>query len=285
MQSTTRPSAMEPVAGSERWRQNKQRWQNEFAIGATVLRSRPSWITFDPASVCNLRCVQCPRQHPNSTFQEHRADPMLFERLRDSLPSLERLTLYGLGEPLLSDLFWAIVEDEATAQVPMIDINTNGTLLTARNVDRLLNAHLTWIKVSIDAATPDTFRRIRGGSLQNVVTGVRRLTARRREVNRTNLHISIGMTLMLENIRELPAMIELSQELGADAFWAQHLQMRGDGSSDDWRVERHGWTFVYDEQHLSNAPALSNAMVRRARAIADGRDFYFQLDPELWLPE
>jgi len=73
------------------------------------------------------------------------------------------------------------------------------------------------------------------------------------------------MTLMLENIRELPMMVDLASELGADALWAQHLVMRNDHSQDNWRITVGGWTFVYNDQHLSNDPCLSNEMVRQAR--------------------
>src|SRR5215475_1838828 len=71
---------------SELWRLNKQRWQEEYARGATVVESRPAWITLDTGDTCNLHCVHCPRENPGGGFVEHNADQSLVDRLRDSLP-------------------------------------------------------------------------------------------------------------------------------------------------------------------------------------------------------
>jgi hypothetical protein len=39
---------------------------------------------------------------------------------------------------LLSDVCWRLVESSQTARIPDIDVNSNGTLLSDSNVDRLL---------------------------------------------------------------------------------------------------------------------------------------------------
>jgi hypothetical protein len=93
--------------------------------------------------------------------------------------------------------------------------------------------------------------------------------------------------LMMENIRELPSFIALACDLKVDGADAWHLHMRSDGSLDEWRLERAGWTFVYNDQSLHNAPALSNEMVRQAQAIADQRGFNFspRSPYPIWLPE
>ncbi len=207
----------------ELWRLNKQQWQDEYERGVTVVESRPAWIFLDPGAVCNLRCVQCPRENPGGGFVERRTDDIIADRVMDFLPYLERLTLYGLGEPLLSDLFWRFVEDDRTKFIPHIDVNTNGTLLSEKNVERLLASNLEFLKLSLDGATPHTFQKIRGGNLEKVLAGARRLLNRRRELGRSDFLMWVSMTLMVENICELPMMVDLACELGADALWARHL--------------------------------------------------------------
>jgi MoaA/NifB/PqqE/SkfB family radical SAM enzyme len=265
--------------------QNKRLAQLEFATGETVLASRPSWILLDPGTVCNLRCVQCPRENPSNKFEEQKTSIELVNKVLAVSPYLERLSLQGLGEPLLSDVFWKIIEDENTKSITNIDINTNGTLLSDKNVDRLLKSNLKWLRISLDGATSRTYRKIRGGSLTKVVDGIRRLTCRRNELGKSDFIVWIQMTLMQENIRELPMMIDLGYELGTDALCAGHMHMSSDGAEDNWRLTHGGWTFVYKEQHLSNNPALSNEMVRLAQARADELGYNFHIDPELWLKE
>jgi MoaA/NifB/PqqE/SkfB family radical SAM enzyme len=239
---------------------------------------------FDPGSICNLRCVQCPREH--HAFVERSGDPVIADKILDQLSYVSRLTLVGLGEPLLSDLFWRIVEDSRCRDVPNIEVNTNGTLLTERNVERLLKSHLTALMVSLDGATSETYNRIRrAANFSKVAAGIRRLTSRRQKMPRHDFRVSICMTLMVANIRELPQMVELACDLGVDRLWAQHLLLRSDNAY-NWRIENQDWTFEYGRQHLSNEPALSNEMVRKAKAVADARGFNFDLDAEkLWLSE
>jgi hypothetical protein len=101
----------------------------------------------------------------------------------------------------------------------------------------------------------------------------------------------MNMTLMMENIRELPLFIDLACDLGVDGADAWHLDTSSDmGVLDDWRLTHDNWTFIYNEQSLHNAPALNNEMVRRAQAIAEHRGFNFKPKPShrgtpLWLPE
>jgi radical SAM protein with 4Fe4S-binding SPASM domain len=276
---------LDPAHNKTLWYRNKLLCRTEFDDGIDIVQSRPAWISFDTGSVCNLRCVQCPRENPVGGFTEQKTEQKIVDRVFGFLPYLERLSLYGLGEPLLSDVFWSIIEHKNTAEIPNIDVNSNGTLLSDENVDRLLHSNLNALRISIDGATAETYRRIRGGSFDKVISGVRRLTERRQQLGRYDFKIWIAMTLMLENIRELPLMVDLAVELGVDALWAQHLVKKSDNSQDAWRITSRGWTFVYNDQHLSNAPSLSNDMVRQAQERAVQRHFKFELDPELWFPE
>jgi MoaA/NifB/PqqE/SkfB family radical SAM enzyme len=259
--------------------------EHEFKQGVTVVKSRPTWITIETTAVCNLRCVQCPREYLGMQFKETHLDPSIWHKITPFIPYMTHLQLHGLGEPLLADLFWQIVNDDKTKAVDLVDVNSNGTLFTERNVERLLNSGLNFLNISLDAATAPTYKKIRGGNFDKVIAGIRRLTTRRKELGSTGLRIWMNMTLMMENIRELPLFIDLACDLGVDAVDAWHLNMRSDGAADDWRLTHDNWTFVYNEQHLSNAPTLSNEMVRRAQAIAEQRGFNFKPRSHLWLPE
>jgi MoaA/NifB/PqqE/SkfB family radical SAM enzyme len=267
-------------------------WQ-EFRDGVRVVSARPTWITLETTAVCNLRCVQCAREYPGGTFEETQMDEALFGKLEPFIPYLKHLQLHGLGEPLLAPLFWQIVENEETRNIDIVDTNSNGTLFTPRNVDRLLNSALKLVNISLDAATQPTFKKIRGGNLDKIIAGIRRLTTRRAEMRNERpdaefLRIVMNMTLMVENIRELPTFIELASDLGVDEVEVWHLNLRGDGTANDWRITHDGWEFVYDEQHLSHAPALSNEMVRQATELAKARGIAFNPSANgasIWFPE
>ena len=150
--------------------------------------------------------------------------------------------------------------------------------MSDENVDRLLASNLKILRIALDGATPETYKRIHGGNLSEVTEGIRRLTNRRTERGGSSLKIYLQMTLMLENIHELPMMIDLGHDLGTDALWARHLD-RGDG------IQAHdGWIFDYEAQHLSNHPVLSGKMLEAAEARADKIGYSFHLYSELWMP-
>jgi MoaA/NifB/PqqE/SkfB family radical SAM enzyme len=273
------------------WLGNRRLWQQEFKDGVACVKSKPSWVSLETTAICNLRCVQCPRENPSTRFVETEMDESVAEKFLENLPYVTHLQLFGLGEPLLSKLFWKMIEDYRTKDIDLVDANSNGTLFTERNVDRLLRSNLNFVNVSLDAATPLTYKRIRGGNFEKVIAGTKRLTARRRdlrasgELGRANFRIWMNMTLMVENIRELPLFIELAHEVGVDAVDVWQMNMRSDGTTINWRLTHDEWTFVYDEQHLSNAPALSNEMVRRAQDVAAEKGVRFTPRPDVWLPE
>jgi MoaA/NifB/PqqE/SkfB family radical SAM enzyme len=241
---------MTPLAAS-----NRALAEHEFKRGVAIVRSRPSWITLETSAVCNLRCVQCPRENPSRQFQETRMDPAFFTKIARYFPYLMHLQLHGLGEPLLADFFWQIVNDDGTRGIDLV-VNSNGTLLTERNVDRLLHSGLNLVNISLDAATASTYKKIRGGDFDKVVAGIRRLIARRKELGVTGLQIWMNMTLMMENICELPLFVDLACDLEVDGADVWHLDIRSDGVTDNWRLTHDNWTFVYNDQSLYNAPAL-----------------------------
>jgi MoaA/NifB/PqqE/SkfB family radical SAM enzyme len=273
------------------WVANRRIWQQEFRDGVTQVKSKPSWLSLETTAICNLRCVQCPREDPSTRFVETEMDESIADKILPNLPYVTHLQLFGLGEPLLSKLFWKLIEDNRSKEIDRVSVNSNGTLFSERNVDRLLRSNLNFINVSLDAATAYTYRKIRGGNFDKVVGGIKRLTACRQdlrasgELGRADFTVWMNMTLMVENIRELPLFMALAHEVGVDAVDVWHMNMRSDDTTRNWRLTHDGWTFVYDEQHLSNAPALSNEMVRRAQAVAAERGVVFDPRADVWLPE
>jgi MoaA/NifB/PqqE/SkfB family radical SAM enzyme len=162
--------------------------EQEFKQGATIVRARPAHIWLETSAVCNLRCVQCPREYPGRQFDETQLDSSAFNKIARYFPYLTHLNLTSLGEPLLADLFWQIVGDDRTRGID-IAVNSSGTLLTERNVDRLLNSGLNLINVSLDAATAPTYRKIRRGNFDKVIEGIRRLIAHRKDLGVTRLQV------------------------------------------------------------------------------------------------
>jgi len=166
--------------------------------------------------------------------------------LLSRMPMLTTVKLQGMGEPLLNRSFAEMVR---LARGRGIDVVTtsNGTLLTERACEEIVDSGLAEISVSIDGALPETFEGIRrNASFAKVTEGVRRLV-RARGASRLP-RIRVWMVAMRSNISEAAGLVSLCRELGVDDLaiqldvscwgkeeWLQpsrSLDSRGEG---DWK--------------------------------------------------
>ena len=107
---------------------------------------------------CNQKCIMCV---PDG---RHRKDVVPFDKFEDFVnqiqPYAEHITLMG-GETLLYP--WINEALELLAERGLaVTISTNATMLTKPLIEKLLTLRQLNLRCSIDAATRETYRRIRG---------------------------------------------------------------------------------------------------------------------------
>ena len=71
----------------------------------------------------------------------------------------------GTNEPLLIKDFEKYLKYAHSKNFIDIMINTNGSALTERRSKQLLDSGITRLRFSLDAATPETYAKIRVGSI------------------------------------------------------------------------------------------------------------------------
>jgi MoaA/NifB/PqqE/SkfB family radical SAM enzyme len=181
-------------------------------------------LQVEVTGACNLRCRMClVRYRPaldrrTALFPLHR-----FVALLDEASELERVTLQGLGEPLLHPDLTAMVAACAERGV-RVGFNTNGTLLTARRIDALLRAGLDWLHVSVDGAHARTFETIRDGArFDKVIRNLRRVVAMRSALKADRPTVQLNAVLMRTNLPELVDLVRLAADIGVDRMWVQAL--------------------------------------------------------------
>src|SRR5215475_6264054 len=171
----------------------------------------PKIISMTMTSRCNLRCVMCDHGIRNVKKEDFKSD--LVDMAGDFIASASLVDLTGLGEPLLSDLFWTILDKFPATANPadgefFLTFNTNGTLLNETNVERILKSRVRKIRVSVDSSDPDLFRKIRGTNLKPILEGLRRLIEKRNELGRSYPKIHVNMTLMRANLGDVRNMVD-----------------------------------------------------------------------------
>jgi radical SAM protein with 4Fe4S-binding SPASM domain len=146
-----------------------------------------------------------------------------FKGIIDELPHLEKVTLQGLGEPLLAPDLLRMINYAAARGIRM-GFNTNGMFLTPDRSERLVRAGLDWLHVSLDGATKETYEDIRHGSrFERVRENVIGLVQVMRRLGAERPRIMLVFVAMRRNVHELPALVRLASEWGIGALWVQNL--------------------------------------------------------------
>jgi len=163
---------------TEEWSEAKK-WNpfNSYKLLAQVYRwkliqrgeaiPQPALVTIDPTNNCNLKCIWCNSEYILKRRKSWLSKKTLLETA-DFLANwqgtkkwekgVEAVCIAGGGEPLLhhhvGDLIDRLVDNGIE-----VGVVTNGT-----HIDKFIKSlsKCTWVGVSVDAGTPETFKKIKG---------------------------------------------------------------------------------------------------------------------------
>ncbi|HEY6009622.1 MAG TPA: radical SAM protein, partial [Geobacteraceae bacterium] len=215
--------------------------QAELQAAAVVipphLRTSPSKLFVETTTRCNLGCFMCVKQAGSSGVTEGDLAPATFAALEPAFLHLEALVLNGIGEPLLNPHLEEFIRRARRAMpaTGWIGFQSNGLLLTNLRALSLVAAGLDRICLSIDAASPDTFRRVReGGELLDIEHAFAALVAARERCQRPDFRIGVEFVVMRSNLGELPAALRWAARQGASFAIVTHPGRRTRGAARLW---------------------------------------------------
>jgi radical SAM protein with 4Fe4S-binding SPASM domain len=235
----------------------------------------PRELQVEVTGACNLKCRMClvryrpPLGRVTASLTQER-----FRALLDALPDARRVTLQGLGEPLLAPDLMAMLA-EARGRGIEVGFNTNGMLLTRERAARLVALGVDWIHVSLDGATAATHEDIRDGAdFQRIGRNVQGLVRTRARAGRERPRIQLNVVAMRRNVAELPALVMTAARWGVDRVWVQNLSHSfGDRRDDPAFDAIREFTSA---EALWDDPAAAEAFAT-ARAFADATGLALRL--------
>jgi radical SAM protein with 4Fe4S-binding SPASM domain len=213
----------------------------------------------DVVNQCNLRCVMC---HFSAEAyyrrKKHEISVEDFERIAEQVfPLCAQVSLSIGTEPLLHSRIGELVAIAASYRIPWIYMHTNGLLLTERLIEQLIDARFNQLSISIDAATRDTYEKIRvGGQFEKLITNIRAVGQARLRRGTATPHVCFNVVLMRSNITELPAIVQLAHDLGVSGVAAVHMMHFREAMVDPER------------ESLRHHKDLCNRMLEEAGALA-----------------
>ena len=214
----------------------------------------PVCLYLETTNRCNLLCATCPRTYEEL---EPPADLSwgLFTRIVDQVPDLSRVVLHGVGEPMLVKNLAAMVGYLKQRGVYVL-FNTNGTVLNERNGRALIDAGLDELRVSLDAATRESFKVVRGRDyFTRILRNVRAFRDLQEREGHEKPRVSAWLTGLRETIAELPAFVEVAHSIGVREV---HLQRLVYFDKDPIGLARADQA-LFDQLHAEDAAALGAA--------------------------
>jgi len=231
----------------------------------------PRQVYIEVTNRCNSLCASCPLTYDHFLPFEpkHHLTWPQFRRIVDQLPRIERAVLHGIGEPLLNPHLprFIVHLKERGAHVLF---NTNAVLLDERRGDALGEAGLDELRVSLDAATPVLYHRLRGiNKFDQIIGNLRAFIAR--HGGRQHPRVSLWFVGMHENLHELPAFVRLAADIGVPEVYLQRLVYFGDGRKLD-----DGTTMVPEQSLFGTLARRQAELIAECEALAANLQLTFR---------
>ena len=223
------------------------------AIGLYTLLRLPEVVYYQPEQVkietttrCNLACRFCGHtwgaarglglEHLPEDDEANKSllnicrragrhmDLASFQRIIEQFPNMTRLDIQGMGEPLMNPDFPSFLELGVERNI-QVQFFTNATLLTRSLAQKIVQANVSEVSISLDGVTAQSYEMVRqGAQFEKVVENIRNFCEIRRQAGSRKPIIRLALVVTSFNVGELPQLVELAHNLGADQVVATQFK-------------------------------------------------------------
>ncbi len=183
----------------------------------------PPRIQVEVTNACHLGCTSCARHHwdananPIGVISEQTLD-----RLEPLFAAARELTIGGYGDPTEAPDALVQTVRRGKAAGCSVRLITGGAKLNGPLLERLAEAGLDRLVLSMDGARDATLRALRGVSLRAWLGWIRRARALAGDGARPLIQLNV--VLQRDNIEELPELVTLCADEGVAGIHAFHLK-------------------------------------------------------------
>lgn len=209
----------------------------------------PSVVGVEPTNNCNLDCVMCPRQEMTRKIGD--IDLGMFKHVIDDLKGKsEFVWLQDYGEPFLNKQIFDLIR-YAKSQGLKTGISTNGTVLTDKIIEGILDSGLDYLIFAIDGATKETYEKIRvGAKFEKVLENARRFLAAKQKRG-AKIFTVVQCIYMEATENEVSAFREMWTLPGVDAVRIRQVTYSGEkGSKFDNTTKNRPCYWLWSNPHV-----------------------------------
>jgi hypothetical protein len=189
---------------------------------------------------CNLACPSCRRERIIEKPSENEAKARTMEvKLKPLISRLRHLEINVAGELFVSKpsrQILAMISPESCPDLT-VDLISNGMLFTPAEWEKFPGIHgkVGGVRISIDAARPATFERLRRFGVHDVLLKNLEFLSRLRRSGEIG-SLSFSFTYQLENFREMEEFVAFGRAHGVDKVIFEPLQNVGAFTDDEYRA-------------------------------------------------
>lgn len=209
---------------------------------------------------CNLSCPSCRK---NFFFiKKDSEEYVLKTRLNDFIIDFIhrsnheiQINCTGSGDPFASNIFQDFLSklDYNKNNKIKILIQTNGVLFTQENwlkISNIQNLKHKSVLISLDAATEDTYNKIRVGGDWNKLMKNLEFVCELYDYNYLD-HVQLDFVVQQKNFREIPQFVKIAQHFGFGAYFSRLLNWN------TWTIEDFKKNDIFDIKHEEHNDFLS----------------------------
>ena len=184
----------------------------------------PHSVAIEPINKCNLKCPMCILNQSKLNRKRQEMSYENFKYIVDEIKDYTQAVYFGMaGEPLLNRHIVAMVGYASQKGLHVV-MDTNATLLTEELSEGLIESGLDTINVSLDGSSRESYENFRvNASFEQTVKNIATLCSTKRRMKKVTPIIVLQCVANKLNENELPEVLEICRELGADRFYIAPL--------------------------------------------------------------
>jgi radical SAM protein with 4Fe4S-binding SPASM domain len=178
----------------------------------------PIYVEVGPSGTCNHRCIFCALEYLG--YKARYIDTEVFKNTIEEMAGggVKSMMYAGEGEPLLHKDIEELIGYTKGFGID-VAVTTNGVLINQRIGRESLKA-LSWIRVSLNAATRETYAHIHGthaDDFDKVLHNLEQVVSLKK---RHHYGCTVGVQLLMipENYQEAEGLGQILKEIGVDYF-------------------------------------------------------------------
>lgn len=232
----------------------------------------PLHAQIEPTNFCNYDCLMCchkdvvkkPEHMPLEKFTE------IIDGLRPGY-----VTLSGYGEPLMHPQLFDMI-GLLTQRGISTNITTNGSLLR-NHFDDILASGLELVSVSLDAADPETYMRVRRkDDFERILTDMRELAQRRGDSRLP--HMRASFVIQKDNLDRMIPFLRLMRDAGMDSVLFQpYLEVGREAGEESRAAVGIDKEQLLRELEAADVEGKSLKISTNARFLISRLDDYFKV--------